>query len=136
MIIPHQMKGKSVAILGLGRSGMGACHALLAAEAKCYIYDDHQIPDHSPKGAMIAAPDAWPWAKLDGLKLTDCAILIPTQQNSLGLAPFMAYSKAGETGMTIPESFVMFMVDPVDELKAQYQNMFSKVITPNKKIIL
>lgn len=71
-----------------------------------------------------------------GLKLTDCAILIPTQQNSLGLAPFMAYSKAGETGMTIPESFVMFMVDPVDDLKAQYQNMFSKVITPNKKIIL
>jgi len=70
MIIPHQMKGKSVAILGLGRSGMGACHALLAAEAKCYIYDDHQIPDHSPKGAMITAPDAWPWAELDALVIS------------------------------------------------------------------
>jgi UDP-N-acetylmuramoylalanine--D-glutamate ligase len=70
MIIPHQMKGKSIAVLGLGRSGMGACHALLAAEAKCYIYDDHLIPDQPPKGAIVAAPDDWPWAELDALVIS------------------------------------------------------------------
>jgi hypothetical protein len=30
----------------------------------------------------------------------------------------------------------MFIVDPVEDLKTQYQNMFSKVITPDKKIII
>ena len=71
----------------------------------------------------------------DHLKLTDVAILIPTEANSLGLAPFMAYSDA-KNGMDIPISFVMFMVDPVDNLKAQYQTMFSKVITGGSKIII
>ena len=67
--------------------------------------------------------------------LTDVAILIPTQENSLGLAPFMAYSDAPK-GMTIASNFVMFIVDPVEGLKKQYQSMFSKVITPESKIII
>lgn len=67
--------------------------------------------------------------------LKDVAILIPTQQNSLGLAPFMAYSDAPH-GMTVPGSFVMFMVDPVADLKKQYQTMFSKIITQESKLIL
>ena len=67
--------------------------------------------------------------------LKDVAILIPTQQNSLGLAPFMAYSDAPH-GMTVGGQFVMFMVDPVEGLLKQYQTMFSKVITPKSSLIL
>jgi hypothetical protein len=70
-----------------------------------------------------------------GYNFSDVAILIPTQQNSLGLAPFMAYSEAAK-GMDIDKSFVMFMVDPVNDLKNQYQSMFNKVVTPDKKIII
>lgn len=69
------------------------------------------------------------------LKLTDVAILIPTQANSLGLAPFMAYSDAKD-GMEIPRSYVMFVVDPVEDLKKQYQTMFSKIITNGSKLII
>ncbi len=69
------------------------------------------------------------------LKLTDVAILIPTQSNSLGLAPFMAYSDAKD-GMEIPRSYVMFVVDPVEDLKKQYQAMFSKIITKDSKLII
>jgi hypothetical protein len=69
------------------------------------------------------------------LKLTDVAILIPTQSNSLGLAPFMAYSDAKD-GMEIPRSYVMFVVDPVEDLKKQYQTMFSKIITNDSKLII
>jgi len=68
--------------------------------------------------------------------LKDVAILIPTQQNSLGLAPFMAYSNAKD-GMHVEGNFIMFTVDPVEGLKQQYQNMFSKIITPGQqKIVL
>ena len=71
----------------------------------------------------------------DSYVLKDVAILIPTQQNSLGLAPFMAYSEASK-GMTVASQFVMFEVDPVKDLKNQYQQMFSKVMTPESKLII
>lgn len=70
-----------------------------------------------------------------GLNLQDVAILIPTQQNSLGLAPFMAYSDASK-GFDVAMDFVMFTVDPVADLKSQYQTMFNKVLTPDSKIII
>lgn len=69
------------------------------------------------------------------VNLIDVAILIPTQQNSLGLAPFMAYSNAKE-GLEVPRAFVMFMADPVDGLKKQYQSMFSRIITPTEQKII
>lgn len=70
---------------------------------------------------------------LNGNKLSDVAILIPTQQNSLGLAPFMAYAEFKY--LELNEKDVMFTVDPVADLKAQYDNMFNKILTPNQKII-
>jgi|TARA_R110000803_G_scaffold60068_2_gene119158 hypothetical protein len=70
--------------------------------------------------------------------LTDVAILIPTEANSLGLAPFMGYSTAyqNEDGMDVKEQSIMFIVDPVDSLRKQYQTMFSKILAPASKIIL
>ena len=66
--------------------------------------------------------------------LKDVAILIPTQQNQLGLAPFMAYSDAKDGFHTTMNS-IMFIVEPQAELKNQYQKMFSKIITPASNII-
>jgi len=68
-------------------------------------------------------------------ELKDIAILIPTEANQLGLAPLMAYSKASESGIEIAEKDVMFVTDPVDDLEKQYQNMFSKLMTPNQNIV-
>jgi len=68
------------------------------------------------------------WAK-------DVAILIPTQQNSLGLAPFMAYTDCSKQ-MAIKDKDIMFVANPVDDLTAQYQQMFGQIATPNKKIIV
>ena len=73
--------------------------------------------------------------KNEEYNLKDIAILITNQQNSLGLAPFMAYSDT-DKGMTIEKHFIMFMVDPVEDLANQYKNMFSKVLTQSKKIII
>jgi len=70
-----------------------------------------------------------------GIKLIDCAILIPTQQNSLGLAPFMAYSDASK-GFEVTWKDVMFIVNPVKDLENQYNQMFGKLLTPEKKIIV
>jgi len=68
-------------------------------------------------------------------KVKDIAILIPTEQNSLGLAPFVPYSTASTKGIELADKDVMFVTDPIDDLKKQYQNMFSKVMTPDQKIV-
>lgn len=71
----------------------------------------------------------------DQVILKDVAILIPTQQNQLGLAPFMAYSDAKD-GFHTTMASIMFIVEPVSELKNQYQQMFSKVITPTSNLVV
>lgn len=75
--------------------------------------------------------------KVDGdvLTIKDVAILIPTQENSLGLAPFMAYTEAPD-GLHLKDKDIMFVVKPVEGLKQQYDTMFGKIATPSKKIIV
>jgi len=67
--------------------------------------------------------------------IKDVAILIPTEANRLGLAPFVPYSTASVDGITLAEKDVMFVTKPVDDLRKQYQNMFSKLMTPNQGIV-
>lgn len=69
----------------------------------------------------------------DGLQLSDVAILIPTQDNNLGLAPFMVYGEY--KSLHIKAKDVMFVIEPVDGLKKQYQSMFQKILTPTTSII-
>ena len=48
----------------------------------------------------------------------------------------MAYSDAKD-GIETQSKNVMFVVEPVTELKNQYQQMFSKLVTPaNNKLIV
>ena len=72
----------------------------------------------------------------NAIRVEDVAILIPTQSNSLGLAPFMAYSNASTDGLIIKHDHIMFTADPVDGLQKQYENMFSKIITPSPQKII
>lgn len=102
MIIPHHMAGKTVAVLGLGRSGMSACLSLLAAGARCYIHDDRTIPDDIPIGAVIAKHDQWPWQDLDALVMSPG---IPT----LHPTPHPASKKAREKNIPIISDIELFM---------------------------
>jgi hypothetical protein len=64
-------------------------------------------------------------------------VLFPTQSNSLGLAPFMPYSKIGDTGVELRAKDVMFITEPIEDLANQYKSMHGKVVTPpQKKIII
>lgn len=64
--------------------------------------------------------------------LKDPAILVPMGQGQIGLMPWMMYTKAS-TGIEIPKSFVAFTIEPLDELKTQYDNNVNKgIATPSK----
>lgn len=66
--------------------------------------------------------------------ITDGYSLIPAGEGKIGFMPFMAYTKAKQ-GITIPKNFVVFMVDPVDELVDQVRQMDTGLVTPKNKII-
>ena len=57
----------------------------------------------------------------------DPAILIPMERGQIGLMPWMMYSKAA-TGINVPKDFVAFTIDPLDELKNQYDSSLNKGI--------
>ena len=40
MLVPHDMKGQKIGVLGLGRSGLAAVAALKAAGAHVFAFDD------------------------------------------------------------------------------------------------
>ena len=52
----------------------------------------------------------------------------------MGFIPFMAYTKA-DKGLEINKQFVMFVVDPVDELVDQVRSMNSGIVVPEQKLV-
>jgi hypothetical protein len=69
----------------------------------------------------------------DSITITEGYSLIPAGEGKIGFMPFMAYTKADK--VTINNRFVMFVVDPIDQLIDQVRGMNSDIITPSKKII-
>lgn len=60
--------------------------------------------------------------------------LIPAGEGKIGFMPFMAYTKAKD-GILIDRKFVVFIVEPVDELVDQVRQMDSGIVTAKSGII-
>tara|TARA_B100001093_G_scaffold340942_1_gene325720 strand:+ start:3034 stop:3315 length:282 start_codon:yes stop_codon:yes gene_type:complete len=65
----------------------------------------------------------------EAITIKDGFSLIPAGEGKLGFMPFMAYTKAKE-GITINQDFVVFIVEPMDDLQNQVRSMRSGIVTP------
>ena len=71
----------------------------------------------------------------NGWMLKDPAILVPVGQGQIGLMPWLMYTKASK-GVFIPKTFVAFTIEPLDELKSQYDTSLNKgLVTPANKTV-
>ncbi|MGC6452891.1 MAG: UDP-N-acetylmuramoyl-L-alanine--D-glutamate ligase [Candidatus Puniceispirillaceae bacterium] len=70
MLVPHNMSGKTVGILGLGLSGMAAARALVAGGADVWLHDDNISPDTMPRGATLCDWRDWPWESLAAMVIS------------------------------------------------------------------
>ncbi|PDH57769.1 MAG: UDP-N-acetylmuramoyl-L-alanine--D-glutamate ligase [SAR116 cluster bacterium MED-G06] len=70
MLVPHNMSGKMVGILGLGLSGMAAARALVAGGATVWLHDDTHRPDALPAGATLCDWRDWPWDELASMVIS------------------------------------------------------------------
>ena len=74
MMIPHNMSGQRIGLLGLGRSGIAAACSLAAAGAVTYAFDDKTQSD-IPSGCTIdnfvwQDWQDWPWDALDAVVIS------------------------------------------------------------------
>lgn len=70
----------------------------------------------------------------DVFSMKNVSLIVPTEKG-IGLMDYMPYSTVPEKGLDITSDFVAWAVDPVEGLLKQYQQIHSKLITPNQSII-
>ena len=70
----------------------------------------------------------------DTVIVKDAIVLIPAGEGKIGFMPFMPYTKAKD-GVEIDMKWIMFMVDPIEDLVEQHRNATSEIALPEKKII-
>lgn len=62
--------------------------------------------------------------KKDTITMTNIAIILPAGQGKIGLGEYLPYCEFGDEGMCVKKSHIIFMLDPVDEFKNQYDGAF------------
>jgi len=71
--------------------------------------------------------------------LHEPAVIIPVGQGEIGLAPWLMYANTKQ-GVTIDNKFVVFVVDPEDEFRTNYEQGFvprmKGIVTPEKKLVM
>lgn len=76
-----------------------------------------------------------PGSDKGSVTIKDGYSLIPAGEGKIGFMPFMAYTKAAE-GITISNQFVLFVVEPKEELVSQIKSMQSGIVVPSKQGII
>ena len=70
----------------------------------------------------------------NSIVIEDGYSLIPAGEGKIGFMPFMAYTKAKE-GILIDRRFVVFVVEPLEELVDQIRQMETGLTVPSGKIV-
>ena len=69
MLVPHDMKGQIIGVLGLGGSGLAAVAALEAVGAHVFAFDDVKSQQDIPQIALTNWRD-WPWEDLETMVIS------------------------------------------------------------------
>jgi len=73
----------------------------------------------------------------DSIVITNPIVVVPSgQQGQVGLAPWSPLLKGKDTELEITKRYVVYINEPQEEFISNYQQMFSPIATPPKKLIL
>ena len=71
----------------------------------------------------------------DRYLVVNVVVAVPMEQGRLSFAPWSPLSKEG-IPLTITKNYVVYRTELNEDLVTQYESLFSKVITPQKKLIV
>ena len=71
----------------------------------------------------------------DSITITDPIVAVPSpQQGQIAFAPWSPLSEKG--GIEITKKYIVYITDPQLEIVDQHKQMFGKISTPTKKLII
>lgn len=70
------------------------------------------------------------------LTIQDAIVAIPTGQGNLGFAPWSPILSKEEKEIPVNKRFIVYIAEVNSDIIDQYKQMFSTIVTPEKKLIL
>ena len=68
--------------------------------------------------------------------ITNPIVAVPAGNGQLGFAPWSPLLKGKDEEIEITKKYIVYIADAQDEIVEQYEQMFSTIQTPSKKLIL
>lgn len=70
------------------------------------------------------------------LKIEDAIVAIPTGEGKLGFAPWSPIVSRSDKILPVNKNFVVYVAEVAEDIVNQYNQMFSKIVTPTNKLIV
>lgn len=67
--------------------------------------------------------------------LTEVSIIVPTQEKSLAVMPYLPYSTASKEGLRVRADCIMFIVNAQKELAEHHREIHSSIVLPKGGIV-
>ena len=74
--------------------------------------------------------------KDDSVVICNPIVAIPAGQGQMGFAPWSPLLKGKNEGLEVTKKYIVYIADTQDQIEEQYQNMFSVIQAPSKKLVL
>ena len=74
--------------------------------------------------------------KSDSIMITNPIVAIPAQQGQIGFAPWSPLISEKVKELEVIKKYVVYISEPQEDIVDQYNQMFSTIATPTKKLIL
>lgn len=73
----------------------------------------------------------------DAIKIKNAIVIVPTQKQQLGFAPWSPVMDPEEETLEVFKHFIVYVTKPAPQVIEQYNNIFTTIVTPpEKKLIL
>lgn len=72
----------------------------------------------------------------DAIRIKNAICVVPAANNQLGFAPWSPVVDPDEEYIEVFKKFIIYVSKPAPQVLDQYNSIFSKVIVPDKKIIV
>ena len=69
------------------------------------------------------------------LELEDAIVAIPTGEGQIGFAPWSPLVSKLDKTLPVNKNFVVYIAEVAEDIVNQYNQMFSKIVTPTNKLI-
>ena len=70
------------------------------------------------------------------LEVENAIVAIPTGEGQIGFAPWSPLVSKSDKTLPVNKNFVVYIAEVAEDIVNQYNQMFSKIVTPANKLIV